>query len=522
MSLREALIKSPRDKVVPPIGQSRYDLSDFWQQTYKWSQIAVPASPLTIEPSKQTSLQLIESRLKNWYCNETKTSPNFPTGSVLNRWNSLLKIVKQAHTKYDGLEFEGGKVIGPPLFCRNCRSPKIGSILEEILLPLSLEYYIRSRTNEITDTVTAQLPELNSGDRTRKNNAYKAIAGENNNMKNLFKNSLPSTGTLTSAQVVTAINTLNLVRLNKVNDVLDYVKMQGFADGSGLGSLDHEMNLDGAGFMHSLFLLSESLSTPSNKSRLLDLINTAKWYNDFGEIYQSPTFEFKGTTSDRMTTLLLFRIMIVLVMPSDTDDEVKAKIRDMDALVRWLNNALDVNEGLGGLFKPDFAGFHHKAFYGSSYVPRALHTAAFVQYLLGGTEFALSTSSVNNIRGALETLRLMCVKYSTPNSVNGRYPSYTNKALIKTLLPGYAYISAILTGNIVTGVNQPEMFLRLYDVTDPSVSSSLDDAKFKGKFYYNSLGTLDIMEKVNKACIVLIQRSKMFCPMVAEYLSRTK
>ena len=333
--------KQSRDKVVPPIspfGLDLYDASNTWQQTYKWSQQAVPPSPSTIDISKKISLALIGSRLKNWYCDETKTSAKFPSGSFLEkRWESLLRRVKRAHEKYDQLVIIGEKVIGPPLFCRDCRYPKkFEFIMETILLPLSLEYYLRSRTNEITDIVAAQLPELNSADLTRKDNAYKAIAGKHTTMKNLFKGYLPSSGTVTSTQVVNAINKLNLVRLKKINNLLDYVKQQGFADGSGLGSLDHEMNKDGAGFMHTLFLLSDSLSTSSNKARLLDLIKTAKWYNDFGEIYQSPTFEIKGTTADRMITLMLFRLMIVLVMPSDTDEEVKAKIRDMDALVRWM------------------------------------------------------------------------------------------------------------------------------------------------------------------------------------------
>ena len=145
-----------------------------------------------------------------------------------------------------------------------------------------------------------------------------------------------------------AIKTLNLDRLNKINNLLDFAKQQVFTDGSGFGSLDHEWNRDGAGFMNTLFLLRDSLSIPSNKTRLLDLIETAKWYNDFREIYQLPEFELKGTTADRMITLLLYRLIIVLVMPSGNEDELKAKIRDMDALVRWSNNAMAVNEGLRG------------------------------------------------------------------------------------------------------------------------------------------------------------------------------
>ena len=504
----KSIVGQSRDKVVPPIspfGLEIYGIGNTWQQTYKWSQQAIPSLPSTVDKSKKISLELIESRLINWYCAENKTSPHFPSGSFLrSRWNSLSRIIKKAHEEYDKLDLDSisGKVIGPPLFCRDCRgSEKFGTILEKILLPLSLEFYIRSRSKEIKDTVAAFLGDLNSD---AKGNAFKAIAGDNQNMINQLKSYLPPSGRLTLDLVKKAIIKLNLHRLNKINNILDYIKQQGFADGSGLGSLDHEWNRNGAGFMHSLFLIKNSLK---KKSKLLDLIKTAKWFNEFGEIYQSPSFEIKGTTADRMITLMLFRLMTVLVMPSSTDDEIKAKIRDMESLVRWMNNALAVNEGLGGVIKPDFVGYHHKAFYGPAYVPQALHTAALVYYLLGGTEFALSASSENNIRRGLETMRIIAVKYSTPNSVNGRMPSYSNKKIL-IALPAFAYISVShpcteqseISASSAVSTNKPEMFLRLYN--DPTVNSYLEDGGYKVKYYYNSLGSLDIMEAVSSAALV--------------------
>ena len=511
----QSIGKQSRDKIVPPIspfGLELYDASNFWQRTYYWSQQTPPALPTTIDQNKIQSLEVIKSRLRNWYCDETKATPNFQgTGLIKQRWDTLSQSIKRAHSEYKALTFDGNKVIGPPLFCRDCRNgEKFGFIMEKILLPLALEYHLRSRTIEIDNTVTDQLANLNSAKQSTKDNAYKVIAGKHGDMQNKFKSYLPSIPTLTSQQVKTAINSLNVHRLNKINNLLDYVKQQGFADGSGLGSLDHEMNRDGAGFMHTLFLLSVSLSPPS-KNRLLDLISTAKWYNDFGEVYQSPTFEIKGTTADRMITLLLFRLIIVLVMPKDTDAEKRAKIRDMDAVLRWINNALAVNEGLGGVIKPDFTGHHHKAFYGSAYVPQALHNAALVHYLLGGTEFALSTTSVNNIRRGLETMRLIALKYSTPNSVNGRFPNYVKKVLIKSALAGYAYISvqhsSVLpavtpTGITITNVKGAEMFLRLYDESDPDVANYLKDGRIsKSKYYFNSLGSLDIMKAVSRGVV---------------------
>ena len=515
--------KQSRDKIVPPIGGlDRYDASKHWQRTYHWSQHPIPYPPAAIDKKKVTSLEHIASRLKNWYCDETKTSSNFPNGSFLQkRWYSFLESAEEAHEQYDDLIFDGGKIVGPPLFCRDCRygkkysnadkTRKFGFIMEKILIPLAVEYYLRSRVNEVEDAATKQLPELNSNDKDKKEAAYIAIAGKYKGMKKLLKSYLRNwPKPLTKDRLETAIKTLNLDRLSKINNLLDFVKDQGFADGSGLGSLDHEMNKDGAGFMHTLFLLNDSLSIPSNKSRLLDLINTAKWYNDFGEVYQTPEFELKGTTADRMKTILLYRLMIVLVMPNNDDDEVKAKLRDMEALVRWMNNALEVNEGLGGVIKPDFIGYHHKAFYGSNYVPQALDTAALVQYLLGGTEFALSTTSVNNIRRALETLRVIAVKSSTPNSVNGRFPHYFNKVLLRAVLQGYAYISVshppilpltVPVGIHVTNVTGPEMFLRLYD--DPDAGKYLEKGRpnIAAKYYSNSLGSLDIMEAVSILCL---------------------
>ena len=60
------------------------------------------------------------------------------------------------------------------------------------------------------------------------------------------------------------------------------------------------------------------------------MIKTAKWYNDFGEVYQKK-FEFDGINADRMITIMLFRLIIVLVMPTSSEEEIKARQRDMEA-----------------------------------------------------------------------------------------------------------------------------------------------------------------------------------------------
>ena len=82
------------------------------------------------------------------------------------------------------------------------------------------------------------------------------------------------------------------------------------------------------------------------------------------------------------------------MMPTSIDAEKLAKIRDMEALGRWYDNALSPNEGLGGTLKPDYLGFHHNSYYASAYTPHAVHCGAFIQYLVSGTAFEFSKHSL--------------------------------------------------------------------------------------------------------------------------------
>ena len=326
LEFKDSLGKQTRGKIVPPInGIDLYDAANTWQRSYHWSQQPAPPLPSTVDVTKNRHLDVVRSRMINWYLDETKTTTNFPAGSFLeHRWNSLLGSIQKAHESYDNdLVIQNDEIVGPPLFCRNCRNGiKFEAVITKILFPLALEYHLRSRTDEIVSTASAQLANLNSAVPAQKNLAYEAIAGGHQAMQDVFKTFLASSSNpLTTNLVRDAIAALNCNRMSKINHLLDYVKDQGFADGSGLGSLDHQMNTVGAGFSHTLLLIRDSLNEASNKSRLLDLIETAKWYNDFGEVYQSPGFEYKGTTADRMITILHFRVMIVLVMPNSTDQE---------------------------------------------------------------------------------------------------------------------------------------------------------------------------------------------------------
>ena len=506
-----------RDKIVPPFTRfgPKYTYRDFWQRSYHWSQMAPTTLPASIDASMTSSIAHIESRLRNWYCDETTTTYDL-TGDIQERWKTLKRSFDSAHGEFDRLNL---KTAPPPLFCLRCTrgsraysstdpTRKFSFVMSRVLLPLAIELHLRSRSNEIARTVTEETPHLNSRRRRVVEKSIKRICGSNTARQNEFERNIKARGKpYTAAKVRNSLDYINQERLQRILDVLDYLEDQGWAEGSAIGSLYMELLRSGAGFSHSLYLLKDTLKkTPATKSRLLNLIATAKWHNDFGEVYQS-SFEYKGTTADFMITRMIFRLLIVLAMPSTTIDEQKERQRDMVALHRWMENALIINKAFGGVVKPDYTGFHHMAFYASAYVPDALHSAGQVQYLLEGTDFALSSASKRNIKEGLKNLRIIAVKYSTPSSVGGRFPDYSNEVLSSDL-PAYAYISVSHRGPLATtpakGIVIPhltgdvEMFKRLYSSSDPIVSKNLRNGRVHtGKSYVNSLGSLQIMSTVS-------------------------
>ena len=524
LDFADRLVFQTRDKIVPPFDPN-YDSTSTStsRQIYRWSQKQPTNLPETVNPSKTSSLNHIESRFKNFYCNEEKTSYDF-TVFLRKRWETMTESFDKANIQYDRLTFntlDGKRVIsGPPLFCRNCKkgtrkysgtepTRKFSFVMQEIMMPLALEFHLRSRQGEIDRTVKRETLQLNNPDSSVVQRSLKRMVGNRPNRIEELDNYLKMQEKPYTAETVRhSLEYINKARLQKVINLLDYVEDQGWADGSGIGSIKGVINQGGAGFMHTLLFIKDSLHESSaNKSRLLNLINTAKWYNNFGEVYQIP-FEYNGTTADRMITTMLFRLMVVLLMPTSTVDEQKARQRDMEAVKRWIDNALTINKAFGGVVKPDYTGFHHMGFYASAYIPHALHTSAQLQYLLEGTDFALSHAAKQNLLGTLKTLRLIAVKYSTPNSVGGRFASLSNTVLVK-ILPAYAYISiarseSALTESPPSGISVPDltpdaaMFLRLYQIPNRRITEYLNDGKIRGKkFYMNTLGSVDIMTQVS-------------------------
>ena len=556
LRFRSKVSRQTRDSVVPPLSYKTsartsactscakissgltdedalafHERKRFWQQIYRWSLQSPSTLPTTVHAEKLMHIRdKITQRLMNWYANVNTTFTRIPqTGSppnsfLMNRWDSLLRNIDKANKNFKKFTSRGGRALKltSGLFARNSDfgntnyrggAKKFTSIFYQVLLPLSLEYYIKSRSIEVNHAACefGKIYRCTPGTRPSDDNV-KAITGDDRVLREHFDShysqdaSLPSSPTHSSCSLVSqacfdhvkaAIISVNQERKVKILKVFDYIKEQGYDKGSALGSNDHGP-LGMSGFFHSAFLMKDELDTAG---KLNDVIGAMKWYADFGEIYQR-TFEFNGTTADRIRTLMVFRLFTVLAMPDGNEHQKKEKIRDMDALKLWIENALSINEGLGGLIKPDFTSFHHKTFYAGAYAPQGLHSGALVSYLLQGTAYELKREIRENLVNALKVFRIVAVRYSTPSAVGGRYPNYT-KAVLAEHVPAYAYIAANprSQGTILnTDLAEVRMFLRLYEHTPGTCTGPLNkelcDGKVSRKYYLNTLGALEIMDKV--------------------------
>ena len=275
-----------------------------------------------------------------------------------------------------------------------------------------------------------------------------------------------------------------------------YYHDQGWAEGSGLGTLDHETNRS-SGYFVAVYLMRDELKKeePVNHSKYDSLydeaIHAMEWYTDFGKVfgkYGDLQKGYKETTSDEMRTHFLYRLLYVLAM-EDGPDKVKA----MTAYLDWVDNSLAINPNFGDTIKPDYTGYHHRGMYAGAYAPTGYHMASCINYLLHGGEFAMSHESQLNLKNALMTSYLICDQYDLPQSLTGRMPYSTN--INSKILPAFAYMA--MAGNPETGEavdkDMAGIFMKLWNPERTELKDGLFPACRAGISYFDTLGGMKVM-----------------------------
>ncbi len=399
-------------------------LGGTWERGYYYinQKSKFPLEALTKEQVQ--GFDLIEKRLDKWVYGTEKYGDQVP---MKIRTEALDKYIAEGIKEYEDLEItrhEDGSITGVPLFASRSPYIKMGKqfgseVSTEIFLPLVFDY------------------KLNG----------------------------------------------NMDSFKKLMDLFDYYYDQGWAEGSGLGTLDHETNRS-SGYFVAVYLMREELKETGRYDREIGAMN---WYTDFGKVYGEYKVDYTETTADEMRTHFLYRLLYVLAM-EDSPEKVQA----MKGYIDWVESALEITPNFGGTIKPDYTGFHHRGIYANAYSPNGYHLAAFIHYLLHGTVFEIEQEAQENLKGALITSDVMSKDYNLPQSLTGRFPKQT--AINNQILPAYVYMA--LSGNPTTGEvidqDMAGIFMRLWRPESSYLKDRFNKCR-AGISYIDTLGGLELM-----------------------------
>ncbi|WP_373291246.1 chondroitinase family polysaccharide lyase [Paenibacillus marchantiophytorum] len=396
-----------------------------WDNVYYYSQ-QTPTIPLepTITQPQIDAFGLISSKYEKWIYGDALQYAGL-TGPLKTRYDSLQTFITAGVAAYNGLNIvrqADGTITGNALYAsRDPHLPKFGEdVSKRVLLPLVFDYKING----------------------------------------------------------------NAASKQKVMNVLDYMNDQGWADGSALGTQDHETNKNN-GYFHAIYLMRNELKTAGIYEREL---KTSFWYANFGKTFDNSVYE--ETTSDEFRTKFIYDLVYVLGL-----DNTPKKVQYMKGLLGMYEQALQIAPGYADTIKPDGTLFHHRGTYMNAYGPDALHMASLIAYFVGGTPFALSNEAFNNIKTGLLTEELVSNKYDMPIGATGRFPAQTRA--ITGMLPAYAYLA--LAKNPVDS-ELASTFMRFWDPQSPLLATELfQSADTYGVAYLDTLGGLQLADNLSKA-----------------------
>ncbi|MEC0229234.1 chondroitinase family polysaccharide lyase [Paenibacillus alba] len=396
-----------------------------WDNVYYYSQQR-PTIPLpsTITQQEIDAFDAISTKYEKWVYGDALQYANL-SGPLKMRYDSLQDFIRNGLAAYNALHIvrhPGDAITGEALYANaDPHLPKFGeNVSNTVLLPLVFDYKING----------------------------------------------------------------NAASKQKVLDVLDYMNDQGWAEGSAIGTQDHEANKN-SGYFHAIYLMRNELKAAGIFDREL---NTIFWYANFGKTFDNSVYV--ETTADEMRTKFMYNLLYVLGM-----DNTPKKVQYMKGLVGLYEQALQIAPGLADTIKPDGTLFHHQGVYLNAYGNHAIHMTALLAYFLSGTPYALSEGAYKNIKKALLTLELASNKYVMPVGATGRFPASTSPL---TSLQGYAYLAMAKTP---VDTELASTFMRLWDPQSKVLQDLFKQSDSYGVDYLDTLGGLQLADNLAKTGI---------------------
>lgn len=237
--------------------------------------------------------------------------------------------------------------------------------------------------------------------------------------------------------------------------VVDHFADQGWADGSGQGTM-HHLGYNIRGFYSSAFLMRDVLKEADILERTQ---KTLFWLSGAGRMY-TPEEEVEGNIDIFNTTL---NGMLASVLLQEDSEE---KIRDMESFTSWLSQGLLPAKGLEAAFKKDGSAYHHANHY-PAYAKDAMSGVTPMMYVLSNSPYRITEEAHETLKKALMAMRLYSNKTQWLISVAGRHPDGQGALA----LPPYRYMALAGSPNGKEPVDRDiaAAYLRLANQEDATV-----------------------------------------------------
>lgn len=203
------------------------------------------------------------------------------------------------------------------------------------------------------------------------------------------------------------------IYVNLTRHILD----QGFAAGSGLGTLHH------LGYsMRNFYTAPVIMKSVLKEAGLAEQMQMAmEWFCGAGEVRTAP--KQLGMNIDAFNTSLMGRFASVIMLNDDS-----YKYAYFTALSRWVDNGFKYTEGTNPAFKRDGTVVHHRKCY-PEYAIGGFKGSVNAIWMLAGTQWAISQESHEIQKNALMTMRFYSQLKSFPLAMSGRHPDGTRSLI---------------------------------------------------------------------------------------------
>lgn len=212
-------------------------------------------------------------------------------------------------------------------------------------------------------------------------------------------------------------------------DLLDYTMDQGLESGSGFGT-NHHYGFQFRAYPPAIYLMKESLAEDGKLKRVAAMLT---YWTGVQEYREKPVVGTLQGIVDSWNTSVVPRLLAIMTL-----EDTPAKLRELQAVKRWMDISLKIVPGTVGGIKEDGTGFHHGGLY-PAYCKGGYSGIGLFLSFVNDTPFALSDEARTNFGKALLCMRNYSNHLDWGFGICGRHP--LNGTMNPELVEAFAHLA---------------------------------------------------------------------------------